>query len=65
MNAQQLEHRKEQVTYHKTLQCIGEGKEDSETVLLMNNDPVTCKRSILIPGKFSKKNVTAPVTCSC
>ena len=50
LTPEQIEHRAAQVKFHKTVQCIGDGKEDGVNVILMNNDEVTHKRTILIPG---------------
>ena len=50
LNQEQLAHRDVQLKYRNTLQCIGNGIEDNETVILMNFDPATCKRSIFLPG---------------
>ena len=50
LTPEQIEHRATQVKFHKTVQCIGDGKEDGVNVILMNNDEVTHKRTILIPG---------------
>ena len=47
---EQMKHREAQVKFHKTIQCIGDGIEDSENVQLMNHDMITNKRIILIPG---------------
>lgn len=50
LSVEQLKHREAQVKFHKTIQCIGDGNEDSENVQLMNHDEITNKRIILIPG---------------
>ena len=50
LDVQQRAHRAVQVKFHKTIQCIGDGNEDGENVILMNYDEVTHKRTILIPG---------------
>ena len=49
-DSEQLAHHAAQVKFHKTVQCIGDGNEDGENVVLMNNDAITHKRTILIPG---------------
>jgi len=50
MDAEQIAHRTAQVKFHKTIQCIGDGKEDGVNVILMNHDDANHKRTILIPG---------------
>ena len=50
LSLEQMKHREAQVKFHKTIQCIGDGIEDSENVQLMNHDMITNKRIILIPG---------------
>lgn len=50
MDDEQLAHRAAQIKFHKTIQCIGDGKEDDVNVILMNYDNTNHKRTILIPG---------------
>ena len=50
LSLEQIKHREAQVKFHKTIQCIGDGNEDSDNVQLMNHDMITNKRIILIPG---------------